>query len=320
MKTTWRIAKLELNTLFYSPIAWFLSIVFFFQCALAYTERIDRVLTNQNLGGQYLEYINFSTAGVFGPPGGMFTFILSKVYLYLPLITMGLISREVSSGTIKLLYSSPIRIRQIVYGKFVAMMGYNLLLVAILAVFGVTGIINIQHADAGLICSGLLGIYLLLCAYAAIGLLMSCLTSYQVVAAISTLVVFAMLDYVGTLWQGVDFVRSLTYFLSIGGRTSHMLEGLIETKDVLYFLIIIFMFLAFSMIKLQSGRASWSGPAVAGRYISVFVLALAIGYITALPGLVGYFDTTVGKTQTLTPNTQKVIREIGDEPLKVTSY
>src|SRR5579872_6555115 len=243
MKTTWRIAKLELNTLFYSPIAWFLSIVFLFQCGLAYIERIDHVLTNQNLGGQYLQYINFSTANVFGPPAGMFMFILSKVYLYLPLITMGLISREVSSGTIKLLYSSPVKVSQVVYGKFVAMMGYNLLLVLILAIFGITGIINIQHADSGLIFSGLLGIYLLLCAYAAIGLFMSCLTSYQVVAAISTLVVFAMLDYVRTLWQGVDFVRNLTYFLSISGRTSHMLAGLIETKDILYFLIVVIMFL-----------------------------------------------------------------------------
>jgi ABC-2 type transport system permease protein len=320
MKTTLRIAKLELNTLFYSPIAWFLAIVFLFQCGLAYTERLDRVLTNQNLGGQYLQYLNFSTAKVFGPPGGMFSFILSKVYLYLPLITMGLISREVSSGTIKLLFSSPIKVSQVVYGKFVAMMGYNLLLVLILAVFCVTGIINIRHADAGLVFSGLLGIYLLLCAYAAIGLFMSCLTAYQVVAAISTLVVFAMLDYVGTLWQGVDFVRNLTYFLSISGRTSHMLVGLIETKDVLYFLIIIFMFLAFSIIRLQSGRASWSGMYIAGRYIGVFVLALAIGYVSALPRFVGYFDTTVGDTETLTPNTQKVLSEIGDEPLEVDSY
>ena len=311
---------MELNTLFYSPIAWFLSIVFLFQCGLAYIERIDHVLTNQNLGGQYLQYINFSTANVFGPPAGMFMFILSKVYLYLPLITMGLISREVSSGTIKLLYSSPVKVSQVVYGKFVAMMGYNLLLVLILAIFGITGIINIQHADSGLIFSGLLGIYLLLCAYAAIGLFMSCLTSYQVVAAISTLVVFAMLDYVRTLWQGVDFVRNLTYFLSISGRTSHMLAGLIETKDILYFLIVVIMFLAFSMIRLQSGRASWSGAGITARYVLVFVLALATGYVSALPRFVGYFDATTDNMETLTPNTQKVIREIGNQPLEVTSY
>jgi len=168
--------------------------------------------------------------------------------------------------------------------------------------------------------SGLFGMYLLLCAYAAIGLFMSCLTSYQVVAALSTLVVLAALSYIGTVWQDIDFVRDLTYFLSISGRAENMLGGLISTKDILYFAIIIYIFLGLSICKLQGGRESKPFLMKAGRYVLIAVSALMIGYITSRPGVIGYLDATATKTRTLTPITQKIISEMGSEPLQVTSY
>lgn len=320
MNTTLRIAKLEINTLFYSPIAWFLSVVFLFQCGLSYTTGLQTLLTYQELGGEFLNNLNFLTDTVFGIKMGMFGDMLKKVYLYLPLLTMGLISREISSGTIKLLYSSPVKISQIILGKFLAMMAYNFLLILILTIFAFSGILTIQSVQVGVIFSGLLGIYLLLCAYAAIGLFMSCLTSYQVVAAISTLVIFAVLAYIGNVWQDFDFVRDLTYFLSISGRAENMIYGLISTKDLMYFVVIIFIFLGFSFIRLQSGRESKSGLHVTGRYISVLLIGLMVGYVTTIPGLIGYYDTTVGKLQTITPAAQNVLKDLGDEPLEVTSY
>ncbi len=321
MKTTLRIARLELNTLFYSPIAWILSIVFLFQCGLIYTNNLRDILVEQDIGGSFLDALKLLTSTIMvGPPGGLFMSVLSKLYLYLPLLTMGLISREVSSGTIKLLYSSPIKVRQIILGKFCAMMTYNLLLILILSIFVTMSFFNIKSTDMGLLFSGLLGIYLLLGAYTAIGLFMSCLTSYQIVAAICTLAVFAVLNYIGQIWQGVDFVRDLTYFLSLNGRIDHMLNGLITTKDVFYFLVIIAMFLVFSIIRLQSGRESLSALKIAGRYIAVFFVALAIGYVSAIPLFIGYCDATADKLNTLTPNAQKAISQIGDEPLEVTYY
>jgi ABC-2 type transport system permease protein len=320
MRTTFRIAKLELNTLFYSPIAWFLLIVFLFQCGLSYTGTLSRLLTEQNIGGNNLRWLFYSTSQVFGYQGGLFYAVLGKIFLYIPLLTMGLISREVNSGTIKLLYSSPVKIREIVLGKFTAMMVYNLLLVLILVGFAMLGAVNIRHADIGFIFSGILAIYLLLSAYAAIGLFMSSLTSYQVVAAISTLVAFAALAYVGSLWQDIDFVRGLTYFLSISGRAERMIYGLVSTKHVMYFVIITGMFLSFTVIKLNAARETKSGMQVTMRYIFVLALALVCGYVTSIPGFTGYYDATTNHTQTLTPATQKIVKELGDEPLVVTSY
>jgi ABC-2 type transport system permease protein len=113
---------------------------------------------------------------------------------------------------------------------------------------------------------------------------MSCLTSYQVVAALSTLVLLAILSYIGTLWQDIDFVRDLAYFLSISGRADHMLMGLITTKDILYFGVIIFIFLGLvftSCSRTGSQNLSWIK---AGRYVLIVICALALGYITSRPG------------------------------------
>jgi ABC-2 type transport system permease protein len=320
MKTTFRIAKLELSTLFYSPIAWFLLVIFLFQCGLAYTGALEALLTRQELGGPYLRFLRFLTSAVFTGQTGLFLGMTGKLYLFIPLLTMGLMSRETSSGTIKLLYSSPIDVSDIILGKFLAMMIYSLLLILILAVFAIFGTFNIQSADTGLLLSGLLGLYLLLCAYSAIGLFMSSLTTYQVVAALSTLVTFAVLYYIGTVWQGVDFVRDLTYFLSLSGRTQVMIIGLITTKDILYFVVIVSMFLCFSILKLKGDRQTTALPVRAARYALVVVSALAIGYVTSRPGLVGYLDTTATKINTLTTGAQQTLKEMQEGPLEVTSY
>lgn len=320
MKTILKIARTELALLFYSPIAWFLLIAFVFQAGLAYTSMLEGILTSQDMGGQNLKYLTFLTSRTFAPPYGIWPQLAGKLYLYLPLLTMGLMSREINSGTIKLLYSSPIKVREIIFGKYLSIMVYNLVLVAVLAVIVVFGIIDIRHADAGMLFAGLLGLYLLLCAYAAIGLFMSCLTSYQVVAALSTLVVLAVLSYIGTLWQDIDFVRDLAYFLSIQGRADHMLLGLTTTKDVIYFLVIVGMFLSFAIYKLQADRESKPLVVKIGRYVGIFVLALTIGYISSRPALTFYLDSTANKSMTLTPNARRVIKEMKDSSLEVTSY
>jgi ABC-2 type transport system permease protein len=320
MKTIVKIAKTELALLFYSPIAWFLLIAFLFQAGLTYSGEIENYLIMQEMGGRRLQSLIFLTSKIFAPAYGIWPGLVRNLYLYLPLLTMGLMSREINSGTIKLLYSSPIKVREIIFGKFLAMMVYNLALVGVLAIIVVCGLLNIHSADAGMLISGLIGVYVLLCAYAAIGLFMSCLTSYQVVAALSTLVLLAALSYIGSVWQDIDFVRDLTYFLSITGRTDNMLLGLITTKDLLYFGVIIFVFLSFSIYKLQGDRESKPAWIKAGRYVLIVVLALTIGYISSRPGLIGYVDLTATGSMTLTANSQTIIREMGDEPLEVTSY
>ena len=320
MKTVLKIARTELRTLFYSPIAWFLMIVFLIQCALAYTNLLDSNARTQEMGGRGLEYMSKLTDRIFTGRGGVFSSVMQNLYLYIPLLTMGLISREINGGTIKLLYSSPVKVRQIIFGKYFAMLVYSLVLVAIVGIFMIAGLFHIKSPETGMLLSAALGFFLLLCAYSAIGLFMSCLTTYQVVAAVATFVMIGILTYIGTLWQDIDFVRDLTYFLSLQNRTGSMLTGLISTKDVLYFGIISYIFLGLSIYKLKAGRESKPAAVKAGRYAFVVVSALALGYITSRPALIGYWDTTSTKTRTLTPNAQAIIRQMGDDKLEITVY
>ena len=320
MKKTFRIAKNELRTLFYSPIAWFLLIVFIFDYGMIYTNGISRFKTTQDLGGPLLKYIKNITQNILGVNSGLLAQALQRIFLYIPLITMGLMSRETSSGTIKLLYSSPVKIRQIVLGKYLAMVLFSLVMVAILGIFVVCGVFNIENIDAGPLFGGLLGIFLMLSVYSAIGLFMSCLTTYQVVAAVSTLVMLAFLSYVGTVWQDIDFVRDLTFFLSISGRASHMMLGLLTTKDIFYFLLITGMFLALTFYKLKGERETRSGWLKAARYGGVVLSTVLTGYFVSRPAWVGYLDVTATKSQTLTKEGQKVIEEMKGKPLEITSY
>lgn len=321
MKLIFKIAKTELRNLFYSPIAWFLTIAFLVECAITYTSNIHNYAVTQEMGGINLLYMKNLTYQIFDNPyNGLFGSVMRNLYLYIPLLTMGLISREINGGTISLLYSSPVKVREIVFGKYLAMMIYSLVLVVVVGIFITAGIFDIKSADYGMLLSAALGFYLLLCVYAAIGLFMSCLTSYQVVAAVSTFVMIGILSYIGKLWQGIDFIRDLTYFLSLNGRTQHMLLGLITTKDVLYFVLIAAMFIAFTIFKLKSGRETKPWYIKASRYVVIIIVALFIGYISSRPAFIGYWDTTASKFNTLTPNAQQVIKEFGDAPLEVTAY
>lgn len=321
----YKIAKTELRNLFYSPVAWFLAVAFFVQCAYFYTDTLYGTAKLQDLLlRNHPKFKDFGpvsqTLKIFLSPNGIFSSALQNLYLFVPLLSMGLINREISNGTIKLLYSSPVKLRQIVLGKYLAIMIYNLLLLSIIGVFMISGAFNIQSVDYGMLLSASLGFYLLVCAYSSIGLFMSSLTTYQIVSAIGSFIIIFILSRIGSLWQKIDLVRDLTYFLSLSGRTGKMLQGLITTKDVIYFILIVYMFLAFTLLKLRAARQSKPWYIRAGGYALVILSVLLAGYVSSRPTLTGYWDTTAAQTNTIHPRTQEVIKELGKDPLEVTLY
>lgn len=325
MKMIFKVTKTELRNLFYSPVAWFLLIAFLVQCAVFYTNMIYGIAKYQDMmirnNPNFKDFSPLTfTSTIFLDSDGIFKNALQNLFLYVPLLTMGLISREINNGTIKLLYSSPVKVREIVLGKYLAIMLYNLLLVLILGIFMVTGAFNIRAVDYGMLLSAALGFYLLLCAFTAIGLFMSSLSTYQIVSAIGSFILIFCLGRVGELWQKYEFVRDLTYFLSMTGRTGKMLIGLITTKDVIYYIVIVYMFLGFTLLKLKGGQESRPWYVKARRYVLVIASALLVGYISSRPAVTGYWDTTAGKSNTIHKRTQQLIRDLGKDSLEVTLY
>ena len=315
MKTIFRLAKTELRILFCSPVSWLILVIFAFQAGLNFSE---------NFGGQLkrqaLEYgLGEVTLNTFAGYTGLLVSMLRSLYLYIPLITMGLMSRELSSGSIKFLYSSPITTTQIILGKYLSMLIYGAMLMGILLIYIIFGYFTIVDMDLPFVLTGLLGLYLLTCAYSAIGLFMSSITSYQVVAAMGTLAILAVLNFIGDVGQDISFVRDITYWLSISGRAYQFLVGMICSEDVLYFIIVISLFIILSIMRLQAARKKRSKAITFVRYFAVIGGALFIGYLTSLPAGKFYYDATALKKNTLTPGSQEVVKNL-DGGLTITTY
>jgi len=315
MKTIFRLAKTELRILFCSPVSWLILVIFAFQAGLNFSE---------NFGGQLkrlaLEYgLGEVTMQTFAGYTGLLVSMVNNLYLYIPLITMGLMSRELSSGSIKFLYSSPITTTQIILGKYLSMLIYGFILMMILLIYVFFGFFTIENMDLPYVLTGVLGLYLLTCAYAAIGLFMSSITSYQVVAAMGTLAILAVLNFIGDVGQSISFVRDITYWLSISGRTYPFLSGMICSEDILYFIIVISLFIILSIMRLQSARKRKSKVVTFARYFAVIGGALFIGYLTSLPISKFYYDATALEKNTLTPGSQEVVEKL-EGGLTITTY
>lgn len=316
MKKICRIAKAELLTMFYSPVAWLILIVFTIQMGISYVAILKGVTNTQHMG---YNYGSLTPSLLLDQIDGLFTVMQKYLYLYMPLLTMGLMSREYSSGTIKLLYSSPITAKDIILGKFLGMLYYGAILLGILLVLVLGFAVTVDNFNYAELFSGILGIFLLLGAYSAIGLFVSSLTSYQVVAAIGTLVLLAVLNYANQLWQDIAFVREITYWICLSGRSGPMTGGLICSEDVIYFLVVIAMFLSLSILKLQSTRQSESKIKTVGKYVALIAGVVVVGYITSRPVFMYYYDVTETKRNTLSTGSQEVMANL-DGKVTITTY
>ncbi len=315
-KMIYNIARTELKMLFCSPVAWLILVVFSVQAGMLFSARIAGIASSQELGYD----IQGVTGAVFASDwGGVFTTMQGYLYFYIPLLTMSLVSKELSSGSICLLYSSLVTNTQIIVGKFFSMMIYGLAMIGILFLITLCSWAVVKDFGLPMALSGLLGLYLLICVYAAIGIFMSSLTSYQIVAAISTFAVLMVLNMVGGWWQGYDFVRDVTYWLAMPGRSGKFISGLICSEDVLYFIIVVCLFLALAVIRLDSVRQKVRFVITLGRNACAVFLACLLGYLSALPQMKFYYDATSTKINTLTPNSREIVARL-DGGLTITTY
>ena len=315
MRSILRILKTELKVFFYSPIAWLILLVFAVQVGVAFCGLYADNLRYQEIGYPVYE----ATAKLISGMRGLFVQMLNNLYLYIPLLTMGLMSREYSNGSIKLLYSSPVSNTQIIIGKYLSTMVYGLLLVLVMCLPTIFVAMYVESPDIKMMAVAALGVYMTICAYSAIGLFLSTITQYQVVAVISTLIVLAVLNFIGNVGQEYDLVRDITFWLSISGRSKVFLEGMICTREVLYFILVIFLFLSMSIIKLRGQRLKLPKWKTALNYTGILVVVFSLGLLSSSPKFIKYYDATQAKSNTLTEYSQEVMSKITDG-LTITTY
>ena len=319
MRAIYKIAKTELQMLFYSPIAWLLLLCFVFQTVFYYTSMLEGfVLDVENSGRAYWCSLRLFIMG-HGGGSGLWPSVTNILYLYIPLLTMGVISKELSSGSIKLLYSSPISNAHIVLGKFLAMVTYAFLLMLILFVYVVFAGCTIDHFEWAWVLTGLLGIFLLTCTYMAVGIFVSSLTSYQVISAVGTFIVLMLLSMVSGWGQEYEFVREITYWLGMGGRVSTFISGMLCSEDLIYFPTVIALFLMLTIIRLHAIRQKQKFTITLYKNLVVIALVCLVAFVSSRPALLAYVDTTSTKKNTLTPVVQEIVGKL-EGGLTITSY
>ena len=321
MKIILKIARAELRNLFYSPIAWLVLILFYFFAAIMFAMPAERYATIQEI---YLDeepaWVGFAQSLCSLMINPIIEKMAEHIYLFIPLLTMGVINREISNGTIKLLYSSPVTTREIVFGKYLGLVLFNMLTLAITAVVMTVAYFNIRGAEFQWFFSVFLGFFLLINSFSAIGLFVSCLTHYQIVAAVFTFAVLFVLNNISAIWQQYDFFRDITYALSMNGKAAFMLRGLITSRDVIYFVLVIILFLGFALIKLKSTQQPQKWTVSFSKYAGLLAIVSLLGYFSSRPGFVAYADVTSNQLNTLHPATQEVIAQLDGSPLTVTLY
>lgn len=242
----WPIAAHEMRRIFVSPLAWAVLAVVQVLLGLVFVMSLRDYANAPDLGE--------NPPGVSEVVGGaLFGFSAIVLLLVMPLLTMRLFSEERRSGSLDLLMSAPASLTEIVLGKFLGLGGFLLVMLALIAVMPLS-LLASTPLDVGRVAAGLLGLALVMSAFAAAGLFMSSLTEQPTVAAIGTFGLLLLLWLVH--WVGYqDFAFSGAFqYLSLIGHYDSMLRGVFESSDVVYYLLVTAVFLGLTVQRLDMER------------------------------------------------------------------
>ena len=234
MHAIWVIAKRELNSFFDSLMAYILLALF-----LGFTGFFTWILGNDVfiIGQASLEQF-FGMANL-------------SFFIFIPALTMQLLAEERKIGTLELLLTKSVTDRQVVIGKFLS--AVLMLVIALLFTLPfVITIFNIGNADVGQVLCGYLGLIFTGAAYVSIGLYTSSLTNNQIVSFLLALIISVLFQFIFG-FIGNYLGGSLGLFfndLSMSVHFESISRGVIDTRDLVYFLSIIFVGLFLSELSL----------------------------------------------------------------------
>jgi len=230
------IARRELSSYFYSPIAYVAMTLFLLVSGLLF-------------------WRDFTP----GQPVAMRTIFEWMVWLMVfvvPVLCMGLLAQEWATGTVETLMTAPVGETDVVAGKFLGSLGFfvvllvpTLVYVVMLRIYG--------RPDYGPIFSGYLGIVLVGALFIAIGLFCSSLTKSQVVAAVTAAAILFAVTIV-PWWAGTEaalrpFLRTLCEQM-VFNRYTDFSKGVIDTGNLAFFVASTLVFLFLTVKVMESRR------------------------------------------------------------------
>ena len=243
------LAGRELRSMFLSPLAWIILAVILGLCAWFFLLYIDLFLQIQP-----------RLAAVSNGPGvtsiivaPLFSTAATILLLVVPLLTMRLVSEERRAQTLSLLMSAPVSMTEIILGKFAGIMGFVVLLLALIALMPLSLLLG-GSIDLGLFFSGLLGLLLLVTSFCSIGLLISTLTAQPTIAAIGTFGVLLLLWILDLVNATGSEGSELFGYLSLLHHYQQLLQGIFSSTDIIYYLLLTGCCLVLSIRRLDAER------------------------------------------------------------------
>ena len=208
-----------------------------------------------------------------------FLVFCGEVILFIgALITMRLLAEEKSRGTAELLRTYPLRNRDIVFGKFAAAMGMVLVLMAVIGVhLGIMAAFT--HVEPAVLVFGLVTVFLMSAAFMSLGLFVSAMASNQITAGVMTFALWFVSYVLGSwakdlsdknpapqgwpesirnvLGSAYAVVRGLVTELPLDAHARDMAQGIVEPRDIAYYVLFtaFFLFLTFRALETRRWRA-----------------------------------------------------------------
>jgi ABC-2 type transport system permease protein len=181
--------------------------------------------------------------------------IIPMVYLFfIPAITMGLIAKEKNLGTMEIICTLPIKEHEFVIGKYLAALALILIGLIFTIVHFFTLVSFGTNIDYGALFTGYLGLFFAGAVYAAIGTFASSLFDNQVVAFIIGVFIVLMFFLFDKLLIFVpSFMAGTIQYMSVDYHMSNMSRGVIDTRNIIYFVSVVGIFL-FATVQSLSSR------------------------------------------------------------------
>jgi ABC-2 type transport system permease protein len=179
------------------------------------------------------------------------------LFFFIPAVTMGLVAEERKSGTLELLVTKPVSDWQIIAGKFLAAFLLICVTLALTIPYYIT-VASIGKVDHSAVLLGYLGLLFMSASYISIGIFASSITTNQIVAFLLTLFIgifFQLLFGILSISSG-GWLSGLFGYLSLSTHYESMARGVIDSKDILYFLSIILTGLLGTELVLSRRNAS----------------------------------------------------------------
>ena len=235
MKNALTVARKDLGSMFNSPIFYAITTVFLGLYSFIFFNILNFFSFQSLQAGQFSRMgisLNINEMVIEPSFHNMAVILL----LMIPIITMRSFAEEKKNKTFTLLLSSPIHLKEIILGKFIACMTVVTTMILISS-YSMGFLLFLGDPETGPILTGYMGILLMAGCYVAIGIFSSSLTDNQIIAAVISFGLTLFMWTIGWASQAVGAeAGGVLQNLSLIDHLEHFLKGIIDSSDLVYYL------------------------------------------------------------------------------------